>query len=133
MPIHSLREALRSRRVGTSIPPKDERAGIVTTSDGPGEWGEGSEGEKPRKASTVGVPSRDADDSTDSSREEGPGGGRSRSTLLREGWGGRQRQEGRDPERGTARARGERLGGRSPRTLRRYARREGQWWRSRWG
>jgi hypothetical protein len=37
------------------IPPKDERAGIVTTSDGPGGWGEGSGGAKPRKASTVGV------------------------------------------------------------------------------
>jgi hypothetical protein len=36
------------------IPPEDERAGIVTTSDGPGGWGEDSEGGKPRKASTVG-------------------------------------------------------------------------------
>mgnify|MGYP003572329962 FL=1 len=37
------------------IPPKDERAGIVTTSDRPGGWGEDSGGAKPRKASTVGT------------------------------------------------------------------------------
>jgi hypothetical protein len=50
------------------IPLKDMRAGIVTTSDCPDGWGEGSGGEKPRKASTVGFP-RELGDSTDSSRE----------------------------------------------------------------
>jgi hypothetical protein len=81
MPIHPLREALRSRWVGTSIPPKDERAGIVTTSDGPDGWGEGSGGAKPKKVSTAGF-LRDSGDCTNSSREQGPEGGRSRSTPF---------------------------------------------------
>jgi hypothetical protein len=81
MPIHSLREALRSRRVGTSIPPKDERAGIVTTSDSPDGWGEGSGGAKPRKVSTAGF-LRDSGDCTNSSREQGPAGGRTRSVPF---------------------------------------------------
>jgi hypothetical protein len=46
---------------------------------------------------------------------------------------GRQCQEGKDPERGTTRARGEHLGGSSPWTLRRFARREDRWWTSRRG
>lgn len=81
-PIHSIREALGSRWVGTSIPPKDERAGIVTTSDGPGGWGEGSGEAKPRKVSTAGL-LREAGGSTNSSREQGPVGGRFRSCSLR--------------------------------------------------
>jgi hypothetical protein len=50
------------------IPPKDERAGIVTTSDDPGGWGEGSGEVEPMKVSTVGLP-REAGDSTNSLRE----------------------------------------------------------------
>lgn len=107
------------------IPPKDERAGIVTTSDDPGGWGEGSGGAKPRKVSTAGF-LRDAGDSTNSSREQGPEGGRFRSIPLG-GRFGRQRQEGKDSERSTARARGEHLEGSSPWTLRRFARREDRW------
>jgi hypothetical protein len=64
------------------IPPKDERAGIVTTSEGPGGWGEDSVGGKPRKASTVGSPSGAPGASTDSSREQGPEGGRTRPSPL---------------------------------------------------
>jgi hypothetical protein len=56
------------------IPPKGERAGIVTTSDRPDGWGEGSAGEKPRKASTAGFP-RGSGGSTDSTRARGPEGG----------------------------------------------------------
>ena len=40
--------------VGDVNPPKDVRAGIVTTSDDPDGWGEDSEEEKLRKAATVG-------------------------------------------------------------------------------
>jgi len=66
------------------IPPKDERAGIVTTSDGPGGWGEGSGEVKPRKVSTAGL-LRETGDSTNSSRERGPEGGRFRSLSPRGG------------------------------------------------
>jgi hypothetical protein len=64
------------------IPPKDERAGIVTTSGGPGGWGEGSGEVKPRKASTAGL-LREAGGSTNSSREQGPGGDRFRTLSPR--------------------------------------------------
>jgi hypothetical protein len=56
-------------------PHEDERAGIVTTSDGPDGWGECSGGVKPRKASTAGL-LRESGGSTDSPRERGPAGGR---------------------------------------------------------
>lgn len=59
------------------IPPKGERAGIVTTSDRPGGGRECSGEEKLKKVSTVGFPPRGGPgDSTDSLREEGPEGGR---------------------------------------------------------
>lgn len=95
------------------IPPKDERAGIATTSDRPDGWGERSGGENPRKASTARPPSWWSGDSTDSSREQGPVGGHViRPPLFREGRrGGGQRQEGRDPERGTHRDAGNALEG----------------------
>jgi hypothetical protein len=97
-------------RVGRDvIPPKGERAGIVTTSDRPDGWGEGSVGEKLKKASTAGF-LRGSGGSTDSTRARGPEGGRARVTPLG-GRGGRQRQEGKDPERGTSRVEGKALKG----------------------
>jgi hypothetical protein len=66
------------------IPPKDERAGIVTTSEGPGGWGECSGEVNPRRVSTAGF-LRDSGDCTDSSREQGPAGGRFRSVPPRGG------------------------------------------------
>jgi hypothetical protein len=56
------------------FPPKGERVGIVTTSDGPSGWGECSGGEKPRKASTAGFP-RESGDCTNSPRAQRPEGG----------------------------------------------------------
>ena len=87
------------------IPPEGEEVGPATTSGCPDGWGERSEGGNPKKASTV-LRLRPVDGSTDSPREQGPEGGRSRSVPLG-GWFGRQRQEGKDSERSTARARGE--------------------------
>ena len=108
-------------------PPKGERAGLVTTSEDPVEWGESSEGENPRKASTTGW-LRPTGDCTDSPREESLEGGCG-ARLSSRRVGPRQRQEGRGSERSTHRVRGEGLGGRSPWTLRRFGvgRRRGEW------
>jgi hypothetical protein len=62
-------------------PPKDERAGIVTTSDSPDVWGERSEGEKPRKVSTA-KRLRSPGGSTNSSQARSPGGGSSSPGSL---------------------------------------------------
>jgi hypothetical protein len=56
-------------------PPKGEKVGLATTSESPDGWSESSEGENPRKASTV-RRLRPPGGSTDSPREGSPGGHR---------------------------------------------------------
>jgi hypothetical protein len=64
--------------------PKDVRVGLATTSESPEGWGERSEGEKPRKASTI-RRLRPVDDRTDSPREQGLEGDRVGCTSFGRG------------------------------------------------